>query len=88
MCWSESNFDDCMVLTTLTATPMFILRLAAVGYSIRLLNTGVFEMMEIQEHSAFFFLSSILTVGLVLLVGMLAVTVALWGSLLTPWMAG
>lgn len=99
---SESSFDDCMVLTTFTATPLFLsglaalipilwldvlIGMAAVGYTIHLLYTGVPEMMEIPEDRAFFFSSSILTVGLVVLVGMLAVSVVLWGTLLTPWVA-
>ncbi|WP_421863470.1 Yip1 family protein [Motiliproteus sp.] len=100
---SESSFDDCMVLTTFTATPMFLAGLAAlipilwldvligmgaVAYTIHLLYTGVPEIMKIPKDRGFFFSSSILTVGLVVLVGMLAVTAALWSTALTPWVAG
>jgi hypothetical protein len=100
---SESSFDDCMVLTTFTATPLFVaglaalipilwldvlIGMAALGYTTYLLYTGVPEMMKIPDDRGFFFASSILTVGLVVLVGMLAVTAVLWGTLLTPWVSG
>ena len=100
---SNSSFDDCMVLTTFTATPMFLaglaalipilwldmlIGMAAVAYTIHLLYTGVPEIMKIPKDRGFFFASSILTVGLVVLVGMLAVTAALWSTVLTPWVAG
>ncbi len=39
--------------------------------------------MQIPEDRAFFFSTSILTVGLVVLVGLIAATVILW-STLTP----
>lgn len=97
---SQSSFDDCMVLTAFTATPMFLAGLAAlipvlwfdvlvgmgaVAYTIYLLYTGVPVIMKVPEDRGFFFASSILTVGLVVLVGMLAVTAALWSTVLTPW---
>jgi len=99
---SRSSFDDCMVLTTFTATPLFLaglaalipvlwfdvlIGMAAVGYTVHLLYTGVPVIMKIPEDRAFFFSSSILTVGLVVLVGMLAVTAVLWGTVMTPWVA-
>ena len=99
---SESSFDDCMVLTTFTATPLFLaglaalvpilwldvlIGMAAVAYTVHLLYTGVPEVMDIPEDRGFFFSSAILTVGLVVLVGMLAVTAALWGTVMTPWVA-
>lgn len=100
---SSSSFDDCMVLTTFTSTPLFLMGLAALvpilwldvligmgalAYTIYLLYSGVPEMMNIPEERGFFFSSSILTVGMVVLVAMLAVTAALWGNLLPPWIAG
>lgn len=98
---SDSSLDDCMVLTTFTATPLFLSGLAAlvpilwvdvligmvaVAYTIYLLFTGVPVIMKIPEDRAFFFSSSILTVGMVVLVGMLGVTAILWGTVLTPWL--
>jgi len=99
--WMEKTYggsvslDECMVLTTFTATPMFISGLAglypmlwfnvvvgmvAVSYTVYLLYIGVPVIMQIPEDRAFFFSSSILTVGLCVLVGILAVSVILWGS--------
>jgi hypothetical protein len=89
------GFDECMVLTTFTATPLFVAGLAglypmlwfnvivgmiALAYSVYLLYSGVPEIMQIPEERAFFFATSILTVGLVVLVGLLATTVILWGT--------
>lgn len=100
--WMEKTYggnvtiDECMVLTTFTATPMFlagiaglypvlwlnvIVGLAAVCYTVYLLFTGVPEIMEIPEDRAFFFSASILTVGLCVLVGLLAATVILWSTI-------
>lgn len=89
------GFDECLVLTTFTATPLFIAGLAglypmlwfnvivgmiALSYTVYLLYSGVPEIMQIPEERAFFFSTSILTVGLVVLVGLLASTVILWGT--------
>lgn len=100
--WMEKTYggnvtiDECMVLTTFTATPMFLagivglypvlwlnvmVGLAAVCYTVYLLFTGVPEIMQIPEDRAFFFSASILTVGLCVLVGLLAVTVILWSTI-------
>ncbi|MEH6823449.1 MAG: Yip1 family protein [Motiliproteus sp.] len=99
---SNSSFDDCMVLITFTSTPLFLTGLAAlvpilwldvligmgaVAFMIHLLYSGVPEIMEIPEERGFFFASSILTVGLVVLVGILAASAVLWSTILTPWMA-
>ncbi len=89
------SFDECMVLTTFTATPLFLSGLAglypmlwfnvivgliAVCYTVYLLYVGVPVIMQIPEDRAFFFSSSILTVGLCVLVGLIATTVILWGT--------
>lgn len=99
--WMEKTYggnvslDECMVLTTFTATPLFLsgivglypvlwlnvlVGLGALCYTVYLLYTGVPEIMQIPEDRAFFFSSSILTVGLCVLVGLLAVTVILWST--------
>lgn len=101
--WMEKTYggsvglDECIVLTTFTATPLFLAGLAglypmlwfnvivgmiALSYSVYLLYSGVPEIMQIPEDRAFFFSTSILTVGLVVLVGLLAATVILWGTFL------
>ena len=88
-------FEECLLLTTFTATPMFLsglvglypmlwlnvfVGLAAVIYSVYLLYVGVPIIMQIPEDRAFFFSSSVLTVGLCVLVGLLATTAVLWGT--------
>ena len=99
--WMEKTYggnvslDECMVLTTFTATPLFLagivglypvlwlnvmVGMVALGYTIYLLYTGVPEIMQIPEDRGFFFSSSILTVGLCVLVGLLATTVILWST--------
>ncbi|WP_370277429.1 Yip1 family protein [Pontibacterium sp.] len=90
------SFDECMVLTTFTATPLFLSGLAglypmlwfnvivgmiALCYTVYLLYTGVPIIMQIPEDRGFFFSTSILTVGLCVLVGLIATTVVLWGTL-------
>ncbi len=91
------SFEDCVSLATYTATPLFLSGLAAlypllwfcvsvglvaVCYSVYLLYTGVPVIMKIPEDRAFMFSSSILTVGLCTLVGMLAATVILWSTVI------
>ncbi|UTW11137.1 Yip1 family protein [Marinobacterium rhizophilum] len=99
--WMEKTYggnvsmDECIVLTTFTATPLFLSGLAglypmlwfnvivgmiALSYTVYLLYTGVPVIMQIPEDRAFFFSSSILTVGLCVLVGLLAASAILWGT--------
>ncbi|WP_271271827.1 Yip1 family protein [Aliamphritea hakodatensis] len=87
------NMNECLILTTFTATPLFMSGLAglypmlwfnvlvglgALCYAVYLLYVGVPVIMEIPEDRAFFFSSSILTVGLCTLVGMIVTSVLLW----------
>jgi len=89
------SYEKCVVLTTFTATPLFLSGLAglypmlwfnvivgmiALAYTVYLLYVGVPEIMQIPEDRAFFFATSILTVGLCVLVGLLATTAVLWGT--------
>lgn len=91
------SFDECLVLTTFTATPLFLAGLSglypmlwfnvtvgvvALCYTVYLLYTGVPIIMQIPEDRGFFFSSSVLTVGLCVLVGLIATTVVLWGTFL------
>ena len=93
----EAAYEDCLLLTTFTATPMFIsglaglypmlwlnvmLVLAALSYSIYLLYTGVPIIMQISEDRAFLFASSVLTFGLCVLVGLMVTTVILWSTVI------
>ena len=57
---------------------IYLLGLPALGYSVFLLYTGVPIMMDISRDRGFLFASAILTVGLIALVGLLAVMVSMW----------
>lgn len=89
----EVSLDECLVFTTVTATPLFLsgisfllpilwLNVAVAGaalvYSVYLLYSGTSRVMKIDEDRAFMFASSVLTVALCTLVGMLAASVIAW----------
>jgi hypothetical protein len=91
---AEPTLDKCVVTAAYIATPLFLVGvtalypvlwvnmlagLVALGYTVYLLYTGIPIVMEIAQEQGFLFASSLLTVGLVMLVGMLAITVLLWG---------
>ncbi|WP_261842477.1 Yip1 family protein [Aliamphritea ceti] len=91
------NMNECLILTTFTATPLFMSGLAglypmlwfnvlvglgALCYAVYLLYVGVPVIMEIPEDRAFFFSSSILTVGLCTMVGMIVTSVLLWQTVI------
>jgi hypothetical protein len=63
---------------------IYLLGLPTLGYSVFLLYTGVPIMMEVSSDRGFLFSSAILTVGLIALVGLLAVTVSMWSFGLGP----
>ena len=65
-----------------------LLSLVAIAWAVYLLYLGVPILMGIEKERGFLFASSILTVCMVILVGMLAVTVVFWGSGLTPVFTG
>lgn len=82
-----------VVLAAYIATPLFIggaalsypdllvnmlIGLVAVGYSVYLLYEGVSILMGIPEERGFLFATSILTVGLVMLVALIAISVVAW----------
>ena len=92
----EVSLDECLVLTTVTATPLFLSGIsfllpvlwlnvavagAALAYSVYLLYSGTSPIMKIDEDRTFMFASSILTVALCTLVGMLAASVIAWSYL-------
>ena len=95
-CGGEVLHDECLVLTTVTATPLllsgisFLLPVlwlnvavagAALAYSVDLLYSGTSRIMKIDEDRAFMFVLSILIVALCMLVGMLAASVIAWSYL-------
>ena len=92
----EASLDSCLVLTTVTATPLFLSGISflmpilwvnvacagiALTYSVYLLYSGTAQVMKIDEDRAFMFASSVLTVALCTLVGMLAASVIAWSHL-------
>lgn len=96
---ASQPLSKCMVLASLTASPLFLIGvmqlypvlwlnfvvgLVALGYTVYIFYSGVPIMMQISQERAFLFGSAVLAFGLVTLVGMLAVTVLLWGAGLAP----
>jgi len=96
---ASPTLSECVKLTAYSFTPLFLagfwgafpilwldmlVTLFAIGMSVNLLFKGVPLIMGINEEKAFLFSSSILTVSMVCLVGMLAITVIFWGSGLSP----
>lgn len=96
---SNPKFDHCMELAAYTATPLMmvgfaalypavwfvmLVGLAGLSYSIYLLYTGVPILMHIPIERGFIYASSMVTVGLVLLVSIMAGTVVLWNLGLGP----
>lgn len=88
-----------VTLAAYTATPVFLLGviavypnvwvnmlvgLAAVAYSVYLLYEGLPILMKIPEERGFMFASSVLTVGLVMFVALLAMTVVIWSMGVGP----
>jgi uncharacterized membrane protein len=82
-----------MVFAAYTATPLFVAGLCAlypnvilvmlvgigaVFYTVYLLYTGIPIFMKIPEDEGFVYSSSILTIGLVMFVALMAITVLIW----------
>jgi len=87
------------VLAAYTATPLFLVGIIAVYpvlwvnmiagilavcWSVYLLYEGLPILMKIPEERGFIFASSVLTVGLVMLVGLLAISVVIWSVGIGP----
>lgn len=91
---ASPTLAQCIAFATYTATPLFIGGLAAlyphlwlgmlvgtaaVCYTVYLLYVGLPTFMSIPSEEGFMFSSSVLAVGLVVLVAIMAFTVVLWG---------
>lgn len=91
---ANPTFTQCVVFAAYTATPLFIGGLAglyphvwlfmlvgtaAVCYTAYLLYVGLPKFMNIPEEEGFMFSSSVLAVGLVVLVAIIALSVITWG---------
>ncbi len=96
---SEKSLQQCFSLAAFSALPLYLIGitliypvpwfiylagLPALGYSVALLYTGVPVMMEVNKEQGFLFSSAILAFGLVSLVGLIIVTVSLWGFGIGP----
>lgn len=96
---TDQPLELCVALAAYAATPLFlvgaiqliptlwinfIVGLPALGYSVYLLYSGVPIVMQIPPERGYLFSTSILAVGLVTLVGLLAVTAGLWGIGIGP----
>jgi len=96
---STPNFSQSLELAAYTATPLlmagvtalfpvlwFVVMacLGAMSYSVYLLYSGVPIMMNIPEEKGFIYASSVVTCGLVLLVGLLAASIILFGVGIGP----
>jgi len=88
-----------IALVTYSATPLFLVgllglypvlwvdmlfTLLAIALSIRILFIGVPIMMETDEAKGFLYANSILTIGMVMLIGLLVITVLFWGNGILP----
>ena len=93
------DISECVVFTAYCATPMLMAGIAALqpsltltliagsiglGWTTYLIYSGVPTFMDIPREEGFLFSTSILAVGMVLLVGLLIVSVLLWGIGIGP----
>lgn len=91
---SNPSFTQCVVFAAYCATPLFVagvaalypslwlgmlIGTAAICYTVYLLYAGIPTFMNIPADEGFMFSSSVLAVGLVVLVAMIACSVILWG---------
>ncbi|WMS86226.1 Yip1 family protein [Pleionea litopenaei] len=96
---ANPSYKRCVNLTAYSCTPLFLVSilgvypilwldmlfsLVAIGWAVYLLYNGVPIMMGIDRDRGFLFASSIITVCMCVLVGMLAITVIFWGWGLAP----
>lgn len=96
---SSPDYTQSLELAAYTATPLLMVGitalypvlwfvvmscLVAMSYSVYLLYSGVPIMMNIPEEKGFIYASSVVTCGLVLLVGLLAAAIIVFGVGLGP----
>ncbi|MDE1462761.1 Yip1 family protein [Spartinivicinus poritis] len=91
---TKPSYTKCIVFAAYTATPIYFVGLLAlypntalyligsiigVAYTVYLLYVGLPRMMTIPEEQGFLFATSVVCVGLVLLVTMKVITALFWG---------
>ncbi len=96
---ADQPFERCLTLAVFIPVPLLlvgfmqlypvlwlnlVVALPALAYTVMLLYTGIPVMMEIPKERGFMFSTAVLGFGMVGLVGMLVVTVLLWGIGLEP----
>ncbi|MET1078062.1 MAG: Yip1 family protein [Pseudomonas sp.] len=96
---ASPSMAQCVVFAAYTATPLFVGGLAAlypniwlamfvgtaaICYTVYLLYVGIPTFMSIPQDEGFLFSSSVLAVGLVMLVSMMALSVIVWGHGVGP----
>lgn len=96
---ASPSITQCVVFAAYNATPLFIGGLAAlypniwlsmlvgtaaICYTVYLLYVGIPVFMGIPQEEGFVYASSILAIGLVMLVTMIAMSVVLWGVGIGP----
>ncbi|MGV8844738.1 MAG: Yip1 family protein [Pseudomonas sp.] len=96
---SSPTMTQCIVFAAYTATPLFVGGVAAlypsiwiallvgtvaICYSVYLLYIGIPAFMKIPAEEGFMFSSSVLAVGLVMLVSMIVLSVIFWGHGIGP----
>ena len=91
---STATVDQALVLVAYSGVPLFLvsifsvypvlwlntlLTLVGAAMAIRILFIGTPVMMNVSQEKGFLFANAILTVGMVMLVGVLAISVLFWG---------
>lgn len=96
---ADKPLATCVMLSTAILTPLFIsgfvalipipwlimlVALCSIAYSVYLLYSGPAVVLEINPEKGFLLASSVLTIALVTLVGILITTVIIWNMGLAP----
>jgi hypothetical protein len=96
---SDASLPKGLALSAYTATPLFIagafglypeiwlnmlVAIAAIGWSVYLLYTGIPAVMHIPEERGFLYASAVLAVALITITALLIVSVILWDIGLMP----
>jgi hypothetical protein len=96
---AETSPTKGIALVSCTATPLYFaslsgfypelwinltLALAAVGWSIYLLYSGVPTLMNIPKEQGFLYASAVASVGMVMIIALMGATVIAWSSGLAP----
>jgi hypothetical protein len=96
---ANSSLAKCILFSSMAATPMYLggliglfpnvwtvvgVLLGALGVTVYFLYSGVSKFMDIPPERGFIYASSILTVGLCMLVGLMITTIIVWSFGIEP----